>query len=109
MDKVEKSSELSLTIGDRIVMRQLFPESGNLMTQLIIKDIDKKIAITQDEAKEAGVKEQGNLITWENKEAKTFAFTDAELSTLKSQVERLDKAEKITLQMIEVCQRIKGG
>ena len=99
--------ELLLTIGDRIVMRQLFPESGNLMTQLVIKDIDKKIAITQEEAKEYGIETKDNMITWSSKEDKVFRFTAAELSTLKSQVDRLDKAEKITLQMLDLCQKIK--
>jgi len=100
---------ISLGIKDRLVIRDLFPQHGGYVEQLLAVDIGNKVTITQQEVKEYGIKDaQGGRVEWNpDTREKKFKFTEAEFSFLKSQVERLDNEKKITIDLVELCKKIK--
>lgn len=103
---------MNLTVKDRIVMSQLYPKQGNLISQVLVRDINKKIMLEQDEIKDIDfqVREDGRSYIWNEKKAKDkdVDFTEAEIDLLKKEVENLDKDNKITQDVLDVCLKIKG-
>ena len=101
---------MKLSIKDRLLFASLYPQKGNLVEQILTKDINEKVSLKQKEVVDIGLKEKEGQITWSDKKdvVKEVDFTDAELDFLKSQVERLDEAKEITREITDLCIKIKG-
>jgi len=104
---------MKLTFKDRVSISVLYPKSGSLVDQVMVKDISSKTDITQEEIKEVGMKsfmENGVPKTrWDNEKAKDkeVNFTEAELEFLRNQVEAKDKKKEITRDIIDLCLKLK--
>lgn len=112
--KTETGVEIGLDIRERLLMRRLYPQEADLMTQIISRDIDKKMEITQKEAKDVGLtqveSEEGrSSLKWNENgdKSKKFKFTTAELELLKEQIKKLDETKKVTPDMVDLILKIK--
>ncbi len=100
---------MKLTTKDRVIFNSLYPKENNIISQTLIRDIDNKVRLTQDEFKKIDFKIEGGKATWNDKSKdKDVEFTELELNLLKSQVDKLDKEKKITQAMLDVCLNIRG-
>lgn len=103
---------LMLSVKDRIIFGDLFPEKGNLVSQLQVRDITEKIRLEAEERDAIGfhVAENGRGVTWDAKKAvdKAIPFSGAEIAFLKSQVDRLDREEKINPDILDLVLKIKA-
>ena len=110
--EVVKTPTVILTVKDRLLFQEFFPERGNLVTKIMEKDIAEKVIVGQEESKEIGLTiRPGNQgVTWNDKNAKDkpFTFSAAEIMFLKDQVERLDKANAFTADTVQVARKIKA-
>ena len=114
--KTTLGEKVRLGIKERFTIRELFPQQGNLISQVMVLDIDKKVSFSQEEMVNFGFKELkdpdggSSRWTWDDEKEKIVlvAFTDAEITFLKAQVDRMDKAQEITQDMLSVCQKIKS-
>jgi hypothetical protein len=100
----------TMTVKDRLLIGEFFPQKGNLITQLQAKDIDDKAAIHAEERKKINLRPAPNGgLTWEEKLAKDkdIVLTEAEVQFLKDQVERLNREAQFTQETAEVAQKIK--
>jgi hypothetical protein len=104
--------KLSLSVGERINLSGITPKEGNITTQTIVRDILKKIELTQEEHKKVELKVvtvgAGQAYQWNN--SKDFEikvdFTEAETNVLKEAVEKLDREEKIIGSNLDLCLKI---
>jgi len=97
---------MKLSVKDRVVVRQLYPDHHDLMTQVLVRDIIKKIEFSQKELKEIEYKVLGNgKETWKEKDI-DVKFTDSELSFLRDQVNRLNSEKKINQDNLDICLKI---
>lgn len=101
---------MKLYIKDRIMFEQFYPEKGDIIEQILIRDLDKKVVLTQADMETYNIKSEKGRIRWnaEKDEGIDVEFTDAELSFLKEQVEKLDKAKSINQGNLELCLKIRG-
>lgn len=100
---------MKLSIKDRLTIASLYPQQSNIVEQVIVKDIKKKVDLSQSEFKEINLKVSEGKYTWNNKaKDKEVDFTESELSLLKSQIDKLDKEKKITQDILSLCLKIKG-
>jgi hypothetical protein len=101
---------MKLAVKERILIAGIYPRESNIINQTIVKDISDKVKILQDEMKEINLKLDGGQFTWDNKKAvdKDVEFTDLELQLLKGQVDKLDKENKITMDILDLCLKIRG-
>ena len=106
---------MELNFSERLQFSFLYPKEGSLLTQALVRDISEKVSLTQEELVNAEFKEirdkenKNNIIyTWKKEKTsdKNIEFTEAELSLLKDQVKKLDKENKITQQIFDVCLKI---
>ncbi|MFA5377644.1 MAG: hypothetical protein WC455_17975 [Dehalococcoidia bacterium] len=106
---------LGLGIRDRLVIASLFPEKSNFVDQVLAEDIGKKVRINQEEMKEINLRsvdgENGrSSLTWDDTKAKDLdvEFTQAEVSFLKKQIDRLDRSEQLSPDIMPLAKAIKG-
>jgi hypothetical protein len=104
--------KLKMSIVDRLLIGQIFPEKGNYMMNVLMEDIASKVRIGQAETKELGLHAvpgpDGSTRTeWKNGKDKTFEFTGAEMSFLKSRIDHLDRTEAITPNIMPLARKIK--
>jgi len=105
---------MKLSVKDRLVIGNLYPAQGNILQQTLVRDIAKKVEVTQDEMKQINLApiEGSQGMKWDPEEAsklgeKEVVFTEAELNLLKEQVSRVDRENKITLGLLDLCLKIR--
>lgn len=102
----------TLTIKDRLLIPNLFPEKSNLITQVLARDISEKIRFDQAEMKKINLRSEANgVMRWDDKNdaaKKTVTFTEAELKFLVDQIARTDQEGGFTADLALVAQKIKG-
>lgn len=111
----DESRKLKLGIKDRLIIPSFFPEKSNFVDQIMKEDIALKIRIAQEDVEAVGLhytepdKEGRQSMVWsrEKEVDKEIEFTQAELSFLKKQVDRLDKMESLTDDMMNMAKAIK--
>lgn len=85
-----KSSILSLTLKERVLLPGILPTSGRKIEMILANDLLKRAEFTPQEVAEFGLKDLGNgRIVWDPRKEK-----DLELDLTKEQVELLKKASE---------------
>jgi len=104
-----KEAKLALTVRDRLLIGQLYPKEAGLTEQTVVRDISRKVEISQAEQKKIGLKPMPQGFTWDEKKEKVLQveLTETELNLLKDQVTKLDTDKKITQPLVELCLKIK--
>lgn len=114
---------MKLTIMERVMLPQLYPQASGIVEQVLVKQISEKIAITPDEMKKVGMKtekyktkegEEKVSTRWDDdKYKKDIIFSDAEIQLIKAQVKEFDERKLITQETLSLCLKIndliKGG
>jgi len=102
--------DLELDTRDRLILQNILPQKGDLITQTIVKDIIEKCKFTQAELIEGGFKsdDKNGSITWDTTKTKTkkINFSPAELNILKKAVQKLDEEGEINQDNISICSKI---
>ncbi len=106
-----ETKSLKLSVKDRLNLKGLFPPQNDILGQIMARDIDEKVQITQAEIEKIDLKQrpEGGL-QWDKEKAKdkTIEFTGAELEFLRTQITRLDAAKQVTSDLLELCLKIRG-
>jgi len=109
--ETQPAKTVTLTVKDRLLFFEFFPERSSLVNQMIVEDINEKIKIGADEKKTINLRPQGQGgLVWDEGKAKDIdiVFTGVEVDFLKSQIERLEKAMGFTLDMAKIARKIKA-
>ena len=90
-------------------MNSLYLNEGSMMEQLLVKAVNNKVVISQEEAEKINFKVTPEGFQWNEKEAKDLevTFSDTEITFLRKQVGRLDSEKKINQQNLDLCVKIK--
>lgn len=103
---------MNLKIRDRILFEQLFPQQGNLIEQIMVREIAKKIRLSPAEIEKVELRDvldkdnnpTGNVV-WnlEKDTGKEVVFSESEIEFLKKQIRRLDETNQINQQILDLC------
>lgn len=107
-----KGPKMELSVKDRLLLTgHLLPKQGNIIDITVAADIRQKVELTQADFKKYDVKSDGSGgLTWkEPKQGKSVVFSDAEMELMKVQVVELDKAKKITPELLQLCLMVREG
>lgn len=112
MEKERTGSTVNLKIRDRILFEQLFPQQGNLIEQIMVREIAKKIRLSPAEIEKVELRDvldkdnnpTGNVV-WnlEKDTGKEVVFSESEIEFLKKQIRRLDETNQINQQILDLC------
>jgi hypothetical protein len=102
---------MKLSIHDRLILGSLFPEEGGLLQQILVRDLMKRVILTQEEAESIKLREEDGATKWEDTPVIVIdvKFSDTELSFLQSQVKRFDSEGKVNQENLSLCERIMNG
>ena len=104
------SVSIKLGIRERIFFKGILPQKAGYIKQIIAIGIINKVAVSNQEVQEFDLKDlPSGMIEWNKDKAKekVFKFNQVEYEFLKEQVEKLDKEEGITIDLIGICKKIK--
>ena len=101
---------MKLSITERLIIPDLLPESGGMIDMLLAKSIREKTELTASEISAWNVRQESDKILWDGVKAcdKEIQFESSELTLLKNQIDKLDKEQKITNRIIDLCVKIRN-
>lgn len=104
LSKVE-SVEKSLTIKDRFALAGILPKEGDIISMMLIRDLETKVAMSAAEREKHNFRKISNGgWTWDNAEKrKKFEFSIPEMELIRSQIKELDSQKKIGMDMLDFC------
>jgi hypothetical protein len=97
---------MKLLIQERVLLQQLLPQKENLLKMILIDDIIQQITFTPEEIEKYNIKETNGYLSWNTKEEREFKFSKEQIDILLSIVKKLDDANEITLQNLELAKKI---
>jgi len=102
--------KIALSVADRLLIPRLFPQKDSLSNQILVKDIQDKVKLTQEDLKSYEIKEKDGVVMWnkEKDDSKVVELTKMELQLLKDQIKVLDEKKEITQNLVELCLKLHG-
>ncbi len=104
-EKNVQSIEKALTIKDRFALIGILPKQNDIITMMVIRDIEIRMAMTQaekDTHKFRKIKDGGWKWELPNKR-KTFTVSNAEMELIRTQITELDRQKKINADVLDLC------
>ena len=92
---------MKLNLQQRISLLGYLPKEWKFETLVILKDIIKKIEITQDEIAKYEIKSEGNNILWNVEGVKSeleLEFTELETSEIKKALKKASDDERLRME-----------
>jgi hypothetical protein len=100
-----------LTVLERLMLPSILPKQGNVLTMTSLREILRKVDISKEEAAKYKLRplESGGM-QWDPnaEEPATFVFTEAEIYLLKQAAESADKENSVTLNSIDLVNKLRG-
>ncbi len=104
--KSVESVEKALTIKDRFALVGILPKQNDIITMMMIRDIEIRMAMTRTELDKHKFRKRKDEEGWEwelpNKRT-TFTFSNAEMELIRTQITELDKQKKISADLLDFC------
>ena len=110
MTEESKAKSTKLTIKDRFMIREVLPQHGTLVDQILAVDVDRKVAFNQAEIEEIGLKQEGTTIAWKDDATleKEVEFSGAELEFIDRQIKRMSGEGLITRDMVDTILKLQS-
>ena len=102
---------IKLTLKDRFEISTILPEKGDLLTLGIVKDISKRVSITQEEIEKFEVKSVDKGFLW-NEDGATaefeIDFSNSELEIIRKEIKSLDDKREVPIGLYDLCLKLKA-
>lgn len=100
---------MELTIAERILILNLLPQEGNVVTLRVVRDLQSELGFSDKEMKKLKiVSNPDGTITWPKEKAgvkKNIIFTEARWNIVKGEMEKLERAGRMRLNLISLYER----
>ncbi len=107
--KQTKLQTMKITLLEKIMIGNILPAEGNIKTLIIIKDIKKKIELTQEDITNYGVEVMSDgRVKWNEEGTKVefeIEFTELEKGEVKSVLQKMDKEKKLTVDHLSLVEK----
>lgn len=95
--------ETQLTIKDRLILLNILPKEHDILSLKIIRDLQNKLGITEEEFKEVDLKIENGNYTWNTSKdiAKLFEIGEKATEIIIESFKKLNAQKKISIEMID--------
>ena len=102
---------MKLDIKNRLLLIGMLPQQGNLSEMVDIYDLVRDLKLSDEEKGAISYIENDAYVKWDyDKDPnKDINITSSQMNIIKKSIERLDKENKINLEMIPLIQLINGS
>ena len=100
-----------LDIKNRLLLIGMLPQQGNLSEMVDIYDLVRDLKLSEEEKGAISYIENGAYVKWDyDKDPnKDVNITSSQMDIIKKAIEKLDKENKINLEMVPLIQLINGS
>lgn len=102
---------MKLDVKNRLLLIGMLPQQGNLSEMVDIYDLVRDLKLSDEEKGAISYLENGNYVKWdfEKDPNKDINISSSQMKIIKKTIEKLDKENKINLEMIPLIQIINGS
>lgn len=101
---------MKLDIKNRLLLIGMLPQQGSLSEMVDIYDLVRDLKLSDEEKGAISYIENGNYVKWDfDKDPnKDININSSQMKIIKKTIDRLDKENKITLEIIPLIKIING-
>ena len=101
---------MKLDVKNRLLLIGMLPQQGNLSEMVDIYDLVRDLKLSDEEKGAISYVENGNYVKWdfEKDPNKDININSSQMKIIKKTIEKLDKENKINLEMVPLIQIING-
>jgi hypothetical protein len=97
---------MELTIFERLMILNVLPAEGNIVTLRLIGDLKRNLSFTEEEIKTCNIKWNGNLVTWDDRTyKKEINIGEKAFDVVAQGFKDLNTQKKLTEQQIPLYER----
>lgn len=102
---------MKLDVKNRLLLIGMLPQQGNLSEMVDIYDLVRDLKLSDEEKGAISYIENGNYVKWnfEKDPNKDIKINSSQMKIIKKTIEKLDKENKINLEMVPLIQIINGS
>ena len=102
---------MKLDVKNRLLLIGMLPQQGNLSEMVDIYDLVRDLKLSDEEKGAISYIENDNYVKWdfEKDPNKDINISSSQMKIIKKTIEKLDKENKINLEMIPLIQIINGS
>ena len=101
---------MKLDVKNRLLLIGMLPQQGNLSEMVDIYDLVRDLKLSDEEKGAISYIENGNYVKWDfDKDPnKDININSSQMNIIKRAIDKLDKENKISLEMIPLIKIING-
>lgn len=102
---------VNLNILERVLLMNMLPKKGNLVTVRAVSNTAKILMITKEETEIFEVKNEGGMTTWndQGKEEKEFTLPPSSVKVIRDTLYKLDAEESLPSNCLSLCEKFLPG
>jgi len=99
---------MKLTLAERFTALDAIPHNGDYITLKHVRDLREKLAPSEHEIKDLGIKADGPNISWDTTkdEPKEIEITEFQLDIIRNGLKALDAKKKLTENHLSIYERL---
>jgi hypothetical protein len=103
--------KVKLNVLERVLLMNMLPQKGNLVTCRASQNTAKIIIITPEEEKAIEMKKEGGMTTWNDagKEEKEFELPPSSIKAIRDILYKLDSEENLPANAVSLCEKFLPG
>lgn len=98
---------MKLSVGERLMLLQILPPMGSIVTLKICKDLSDIIALSEEELDKFKVQHEGDKVTWDTEKDKGTELKIGERATdiIVESLKNLDNEKRLIPQMMSLWEK----
>ncbi len=103
--------KVKLNVLERVLLMNMLPQKGNLVTCRASSNTAKIIVITPEEEKEFEFTKEGGMTKWNEagKEEKEFELPPSSIKVIRDHLYKLDAEETLPMNAVTLCEKFLPG
>lgn len=103
--------KVKLNILERVLLLNMLPQKGNLVTCRASQNTGKIITITPEEEKEFEITKNGGMTTWNEKgrEEKEIDLPPSSVKMIRDRLNEMDAKEELPANAVSLCEKFLPG
>ena len=103
--------KVKLNILERVLLMNMLPQKGNLVTCRATSNTAKILMITPEETAQYEVQNEGGMTKWNEagKEEKEFELPPSSVKAIRDTLNEMDAHENLPINAISLCEKFLPG
>jgi hypothetical protein len=103
--------KVKLNVLERVLLMNMLPQKGNLVTCRAVNNVGKQLTITKEETAEYEIKNENGMTLWNEagRTEKEFDIPPSSIKAIRDILYKLDEEEKLPANSVSLCEKFLPG